>query len=80
MPANAVVMFAYYIAQMSHVVRMCPYNNIQMSLVVKCVCLLASVQQSISLQHSKNESLSITLQIQPKAVQRSTQDFLPNLS
>ena len=30
-------MIAYYIAQMSHVVRMCPYSNIQMSQVVKCV-------------------------------------------
>ena len=30
-------MIAYYIAQMSNVVRMCPYSNIQMSQVVKCV-------------------------------------------
>ena len=30
-------MIAYYIAQMSHVVRMCSYSNIQMSQVVKCV-------------------------------------------
>ena len=30
-------MIAYYIAQMSHVVRLCPYSNIQMSQVVKCV-------------------------------------------
>ena len=30
-------MIAYYIAQMSHVVQMCPYSNIQMSQVVKCV-------------------------------------------
>ena len=30
-------MIAFYIAQMSHVVQMCPYSNIQMSLVVKCV-------------------------------------------
>ena len=30
-------MIAYYIAQISHVVRMCPYSNKQMSLVVKCV-------------------------------------------
>ena len=57
-------MIAYYIAQMSHVVRMCPYSNIQMSLVVKCVRLLASVQKSISLQHSKNESLSIIFHLE----------------
>ena len=30
-------MIAYYSAQMSHVVRMCPYSNIQMRQVVKCV-------------------------------------------
>ena len=71
-PANAVVMFAYFIAQMSHLVRMCPYNNIQMSLVVKCVRLLASVQKSISLQRSKNESLSITFELEVDWATRPT--------
>ena len=69
-------MIAYYIAQMSHVVRMCSYNNIQMSLVVKCVRLLASVQKSISLQRSKNESLSI----KPGFLIETSANFLINSS
>ena len=47
-------MIAYYNAQMSHVVRMCPYSIIQMSQVVKCVR-----HTNDRMNDHTNESLSI---------------------
>ena len=53
-------MIAYYIAQMSNVVRMCPYSNIQMSQVVKCV----RHTNDCTNDHT-NESLPINFSLRP---------------